>query len=215
MTESPPPTSGTLLPAGHTPAERSLEASIERASALPVPLRALWTPETCPEALLPWLAWALALDGWKDYWPVAIKRQRLRDAVTIARHKGTVQSVRQAVTPFGSALAMREWFDQSPPGIPHSVAFQLTLGADVPNTAAYQEDIVREIVRTKPCRTQFTLTAGLQAMGSLGVQGIGRPATSRRLIGHIAATLEYQLKLGVQGIARPIHQRRLTTEEHP
>lgn len=179
--------SPTLLPPGHTPAEHAIEASVERAGALPVPLRALWTPETCPERLLPWLAWALALDGWKDYWPLSVKRQRLREAIRIARHKGTVQSVRQVVTAFGSALSMREWFDQTPPGVPHSAAFKLTIGVGVSRTQAYQEEIVREIIRTKPQRTQFSLTAGLQGMG----------------------------QLGLQGIARPCGQRRLTTEEHP
>lgn len=171
----------SLLPPNSTAAERQMEATTTQAFDLPVPLRQLWSPEDCPEPLLPWLAWALSLDSWKDYWPVEVKRRRIRNAITIARHKGTVQSVRNVVTAFGSALSMREWFDQEPKAVPHSVHFVLTIGAGVPRTQAYQEEIVREIIRTKPRRTQFTLVAGLEARGALGVQGCARPVTYRRM----------------------------------
>lgn len=172
----------SLLPPNATPQERAVEKAVHRTTDLPAPIRDIWSPDDCPERLLPWLAWALSLDSWKSYWPEAVKRQQIRRAVDIARSKGTVKSVRDIVQAFGSALSMREWFKQDPIGVPHSVAFTLSIGAGVPRTLEYQEDIVREIERTKPHRTQFTLTAGLEAQGGLGLHGVIRSVTHTRLI---------------------------------
>lgn len=171
----------SLLPPNATDAERALEATTATASDLPVPLRSLWNPDTCPAALLPWLAWALSLDSWQPYWPERIKRQRIRDAIEIQRRKGTAKSVRDVVRSFGSSLAIREWWQRAEPGEPHTFDVTLTLGADVPNTADYQQDIVDEITRTKPVRSHFTFTAGLNATGGVGIAGAGRAFVYRRL----------------------------------
>lgn len=172
----------SLLPPNATPQERAVEKAVHRTTDLPTPIRDVWSPDDCPEHLLPWLAWALSLDSWKSYWPESVKRQQIRRAVDIARRKGTVKSVRDIVQAFGSALSMREWFKQDPIGVPHSVRFTLTIGAGVPRTLEYQQDIVREIERTKPRRTQFSLVAGLEAKAGLGLQGIARPVIITRLI---------------------------------
>lgn len=172
----------SLLPPNATPQERAVERAVHRTTDLATPIRDIWSPDDCPEHLLPWLAWALSLDSWKNYWPVPVKRQQIRRAVEIARSQGTVKSVRDIVKAFGSALTMREWFQQEPIAVPYSVAFTLTIGAGVPRTLDYQEDIVREIVRTKPRRSQFSLVAGLEASGGLGVQGFARALVQTRLI---------------------------------
>ncbi|WP_353981691.1 phage tail protein I [Salinicola endophyticus] len=173
--------SDSLLPPNATEAERTLEATTALASDLPVQLRSLWNPDTCPAELLPWLAWALSLDAWQPYWPERIKRQRIRDAVEIQRRKGTAKSVRDVVRSFGSSLALREWWQKDEPGEPHTFDVVLTLGAEVPNSAEFQQDIVDEISRTKPVRSHFTLTAGLSGSGGLGVAGAGRTFVYRRL----------------------------------
>ncbi|KAA0016675.1 phage tail protein I [Salinicola corii] len=171
----------SLLPPNATNAERALEATTATASDLPVPLRSLWNPDTCPADLLPWLAWALSLDSWQPYWPEHIKRQRIRDAIDIQRRKGTAKSVRDVVRSFGSSLAIREWWQKADKGEPHTFDVTLSLGADVPNTAEYQQDIVDEISRTKPVRSHFTFTAGLSASGGVGIAGAARPIIYRRL----------------------------------
>ncbi|MCD9124037.1 phage tail protein I, partial [Cupriavidus sp. UGS-1] len=49
----------SLLPPNATPLERNLATvGAEAIAGVPVPLRDLWNPATCPPALLPFLAWA-------------------------------------------------------------------------------------------------------------------------------------------------------------
>lgn len=171
----------SLLSSNATALERAIEQSTARMAELAVPLRELWNPDTCPAELLPWLAWSLSLDSWQPYWPEAVKRARIRQAVEIQRRKGTAKSVRDVVSAFGSALALREWWQLSPAGPPHTFEVVLTLGTGVPNTAAYQQDVISEIERTKPVRSHFTFTLGLAATGGLGLQGAARPIIYRRL----------------------------------
>lgn len=171
----------SLLPPNASQLERKLEQATLRLGTMAVPLRDLWNPDTCPARLLPWLAWTLSLDSWQPYWPEAVKRARIRAAVDIQRRKGTAKSVRDVVSSFGSSLALREWFQKEPMGEPHTFDVVLTLGAGVPNTAAYQQDIIKEIERTKPVRSHFTLTLCLAATGGLGLQGAARPVIYRRL----------------------------------
>lgn len=171
----------SLLPPNATEQERALEQTTARIEDVPVGLRDLWNADTCPTELLPWLAWALSLDAWKPYWPEAVKRQRIKQAVEIQRQKGTVKSVRDVVESFGSSLALREWHQVTPVGEPHTFEVFLTMGASVPNTAEYQQDIIDEVSRTKPVRSHFTLTAGLSATGGIGLQGAIRPTIYRRL----------------------------------
>lgn len=171
----------SLLPSNATQLERAVEKVTERMANLPVPLRELWNPDTCPEHLLPWLAWSLSLDSWQPYWPEAVKRERIRMAVEIQRRKGTAKSVRDVVRAFGSSLALREWWQLEPKGIPHTFEVVLTLGGSVPNTAAFQNDVIAEIQRTKPVRSHFTLTLGQAATGGLGLAGAARPVIYRRI----------------------------------
>lgn len=171
----------SLLPPNASPLERHLEQATARLGELPVPLRELWNPDTCPEHLLPWLAWSLSLDSWQPYWPAAVKRLRIKEASEIQRRKGTAKSVRDVIRATGSALALREWWQLTPKGTPHTFEVVLTLGTGVPNTATYQQDLIAEIERTKPVRSHFTFTLGLAATGGLGLAGAARPVIYRRL----------------------------------
>ncbi|WP_421865125.1 phage tail protein I [Motiliproteus sp.] len=174
------PTS-SLLPPNASALERNLEQVTTRLDALPVPVREQWNPDTCPLERLPFLAWALSVDSWQPSWPEAVKRQILRDAVNIQRHKGTAQSVRDVVAAFGAGLALVEWWQKTPAGTPHTFEVVLTVGSSVPATSEYQQNILDEISRTKPVRSHFTLIAGLSLTGGLGLQGAARPLTYTRL----------------------------------
>lgn len=170
-----------LLPPNATAIEQAIEAAASRAADLPVEIRTTWNPDTCPASLLPWLAWALSIDSWKPEWPEAVKRARVKNAVAIQRRKGTAKSVLDTVNAFGAGLSIREWWQTSPPGTPHTFELVLSMGASVPNTAAYQQDIIDAIEKTKPVRSHFTLTAGLSATGSMGLYGAARSITYRRI----------------------------------
>jgi phage tail P2-like protein len=175
--------SNSLLPQNASRAERAIEAATARIGDVPTPIRDLWDPDTCPAELLPWLAWALSIDAWKPYWPEHIKRARLRTALDIQRRKGTAQSVRQVVAAFGGQVQLREWFQMDPPGTPHTFEMVLTLAGEGGETAtaAFTDDVIGEVSRTKPVRSHFTFTQGLQAIGRVGIGAAARAAVYRRL----------------------------------
>lgn len=173
----------SLLPPNATELERRLEQVMGNVDTIPVPLRDLWNPDTCPAALLPWLAWQLSIDAWKPYWPEAIKRERVRRALEIQRHKGTVESVRTVVESFGGAVELREWFQTEPRGVPGTFELWLTLNGEggTEATAAFVDDVIAEVDRTKPVSRHFTFTQGVTASTGIGVAAYARPAVYRRL----------------------------------
>lgn len=173
----------SLLPPNATPLERRLEPVLSNVTNIPVPLRDLWNADTCPAALLPWLAWQLSIDAWKPYWPEAVKRERVRRALEIQRHKGTVESVRNVVESFGGSVELREWFQTEPRGVPGTFELWLTLTGEggTEATAAFVDDVIAEVERTKPVSRHFTFTQGVTAAASIGVAAYARSAVYRRL----------------------------------
>lgn len=93
-----------LLPPNATTLERNLEATTARISDVPAP-PALWDPDTCPENLLPWLAWAMAVDGYDSNWPAEVQRAAIKEAKTIHQRKGTVGAVKLALQSLGYGYA--------------------------------------------------------------------------------------------------------------
>lgn len=174
----------SLLPPNSTAAERHFESATARLSVVPMPTREIIDPDTCPEALLPWLAWALSVDSWKSYWPLPVKRARLREAIKIQRRKGTANSVRDVVQAFGGAVEVVEWWQQTPRAAPHSFQLLLALGAEEINgatSAQYVDDVIAEVNRTKPVRSHFSFTQGIAATAAIRVMGAARVVNYRRL----------------------------------
>lgn len=172
-----------LLPPNSTVHERNIATVNARISDIQTPLRDLMNPDAVPLALLPWLAWHMGIDSWKDYWPEQIKRARVKAAIPIARKKGTAAAVREVVATFGGNIALREWFEMNPPGVPGTFDIVMTVsGRDgVPATAAYVADILAEIDRTKPVKAHYTFTQGYSIQGVQRVAAAFRPALYRRL----------------------------------
>ncbi|RPE74626.1 phage tail protein I [Vulcaniibacterium tengchongense] len=173
----------SLLPPNATALERALESVTARIGEVPTPARDVWNPDTCPADLLPWLAWSLSIDAWKPYWPEHVKRSRIRSAIDIQRAKGTAQSVRDVVASFGGSVQLREWWQMEPPGRPHTFEMVLTLSGEGGETATarFVDDVIGEVSRTKPVRSHFTFTQGLQALGGVGIAAAARAAVYRRL----------------------------------
>lgn len=80
--------SNRLLPVGSSPLEVAAAAACAELAAMPVPLRDLWDPATCPVNLLPYLAWAFSVDHWDETWTEDAKRSVVAAAFFIHRHKG-------------------------------------------------------------------------------------------------------------------------------
>lgn len=173
----------SLLPPNATSVEKAIEASTARLERIDAPLRQLWNADTCPADLLPWLAWSLSIDAWDAAWPEALKRTRIRSAISIQRHKGTVASVRDTVESFGGGVALREWFEQDPPAAPYTFELTVTLNDldGAPPSVAFVDQVIAEVGRTKPARAHFTFTQGLQATARLGLTVRGRAAIYARL----------------------------------
>ena len=58
-----------LLPGNASELERLAAEALAQIERVPVPIRDLWNPDTCPVALLPYLAWAFSVDRWSQAWP--------------------------------------------------------------------------------------------------------------------------------------------------
>jgi len=100
-----------LLPPNATPVERAFDATAARLTAMPVPLRDLWNPAQCPAHLLPWLAWTVSVDEWESVWTEAQQRDVIAASVGVHRRKGTLASVRRALTAAGfpDAVVLEQW----------------------------------------------------------------------------------------------------------
>jgi phage tail P2-like protein len=112
-----------LLPPNATPEERALSMATARLG-LPdtaLGIDTLWHPWDCPEALLPWLAWALAVDVWDAEWDAATKRSVIAFSFALRRRAGTVWAVREALKAAGYADAR---LMESPPAA-HWAEFDL------------------------------------------------------------------------------------------
>lgn len=171
----------SILPPNATQLERALEELTgQRIDGIAVPLRDLWSAEHCPEDLLPWLAWALSIDQWDAAWPLHIRRARVASAIAIQRIKGTAKSVIDVVASFGGNVVLREWWQTTPPGDPHTFSLNVALGGQGENvpSAAFIEAVIAEVARTKPARAHFEFTVALSARVAVGLRGVARPATA-------------------------------------
>ena len=86
--------------------ERALEGAAARIGAVPVRLRDVWNPDTCPNEMLPWLAWAFGVDEWNAEWSDDAKRETIRTAVMIQRRKGSIWSIKRAISAAGYGDSM-------------------------------------------------------------------------------------------------------------
>ncbi|SFU24698.1 phage tail protein I [Paraburkholderia aspalathi] len=199
-----------LLPPNSTTHERNLATVAARLGDIAVPLRDLTNPDTCPLAILPWLAWHLGADRWQDYWSEAEKRDRVRRTIPIAKKKGTVGAVRAALAAFGVDLILREWWELTPPGTPGTFDVVLTVhgreGTRI--TADLVRDVLEEIDRTKRLSAHYTFTQGVTVTGTQPVAGAIRPALYRRLC-LTEATFSMHGIQSLAGVSRPAVYRRL------
>ncbi|TKD40705.1 phage tail protein I [Azotobacter chroococcum] len=174
-----------LLPPNSTALERAVAEVGASAADLPVPIRELWDPDTCPLALLPWLAWAWSVDEWSDAWSEQQKRDTVRQALPVQRIKGTIGAVRKAVAALGFPVEVQEWFNQSPAGDPYT--FRAFVETDqIPATQADLLKTLRIIAATKNLRSHLT---GIQVQArSQTVLQVG----AATLTGHDLTVTGYQ-----------------------
>ncbi|MFG7953183.1 phage tail protein I [Pseudomonas aeruginosa] len=125
------------LPSNATELERALEFATDEETD--VPLRLLVNPDTCPEHILPWLAWAWSVDRWDNEWSVPTKRAAIRSAFEIHARKGTIGALRRVAEPIGYLLTVTEWWQTDPPGEPGTFSIEVGVSSGGITETAYRE----------------------------------------------------------------------------
>ena len=108
----------SLLPSNRTPLEQALAQLSSGDLSLANVLRHMHSVDTCPAALLPWLAIQRSVDRWDPEWSETIKRKVVKDAFEVHKRKGTVGALRRVVEPFADILDITEWHELEPMGEP-------------------------------------------------------------------------------------------------
>ncbi|MEI7214255.1 phage tail protein I [Pectobacterium versatile] len=160
----------SLLPVGSSELEIAAAKACAELSRTPIPLRQLCDPGSCPSGLLPYLAWAFSVDRWDEKWPEIIKRQAIKDAWFIHRHKGTVGALRRVVEPFGYLIRIIEWWQSGEePG-----TFRLDIGVqDSGITEEVFNELERLIADAKPAsRHLLRLNINLDTQGAAYVAAL-------------------------------------------
>jgi phage tail P2-like protein len=155
-----------VLPPSASDLERHIAAVCADATDLPVPLRDLWNPYTCPAALLPYLAWARSVDRWDAAWPEATKRAVVAGAWWVHKRKGTIGAIRRVVEPLGYLIEVVEWFEAEPEATPGT--FGLRIGVlDTGITEEMYQELERLIEDAKPLTRHMTgLAISLESRGT-------------------------------------------------
>ncbi|MFN4098148.1 MAG: phage tail protein I [Pararhodobacter sp.] len=100
------------LPDNKTDFERILVEIDGRTLAIDAEVvRRVKDPALCPAELLPWLAWEESVDIWEPDWPESQKRQAIAQSWALHRHKGSRQSVSDAIGLLGYGAKLEEWFE--------------------------------------------------------------------------------------------------------
>lgn len=174
-----------LLPHNATPQERALSEVAGGVGDLPAPIREVWNPDTCPPELLAWLAWAFSVDQWDSSWTPEQQRAFIKRSVAIHRHKGTIGAVQDALGALGVVARVREWFNQSPPGLPYT--FRVLLEADQIGVSANAMRSLFEVIeRTKNLRSHVTEV-------ELSVRSVAGPRTAIAAgVGHEITVSNYR-----------------------
>ena len=178
----------TLLPLTATKLEKNLSQAM--ACEPPIPLRSLWDPQTCPNELLPYLAWQYSVDRWDEKWSEQIKRKVIAEAFEIHKLKGTKEAIRRAIEPFGYLIKTTEWWQNNQtPG-----TFALEIGVlDTGITEESYNELSRIIDDVKPVSRQLSnLAIQLVSKGCLPIGASSYDGNTLEIYPYIAETVTTQ-----------------------
>ena len=159
-------TGPSLLPGNACDLERQAAQALTQIQRVPIPLRQLWNPNTCPTQLLPYLAWSLSVDRWDGNWSDATKRAAIRASFFIHSRKGTIGALRRVVEPLGYLIEIIEWWQTAPAGVPGTFALKVGVLETGITEEMYQELTVL-IDDAKPRSRHLTgLAISLESTGN-------------------------------------------------
>jgi phage tail P2-like protein len=156
-----------LVPKNSTRLEIQAAQALAEIQRVPIPLRQLCNPNTCPVAVLPYLAWAFSVDRWDSNWSEATKRAAIRSSRYIHAHKGTIGALRRVVEPLGYLIEVMEWWETVPEGVP--ATFALKVGVlDTGITEEMYQELTWLIDDAKPLTRHLTgLAISLESTGTV------------------------------------------------
>ncbi len=167
-----------ILPPSASPLLKTLDETGERMAGFEAPFGTIWNPQTCPAELLPWLAWALSVDVWDARWPEQVRRDLIADALPVHMRKGTLGSVRRALSRLGLEVEITEWFEEG--GAPYTFRVVARPVVDLIGdrtlpflSLELREQVTRILETGKPARAHYDLTWLLQltSRAALGAGG--------------------------------------------
>lgn len=139
-----------------------------------VPIRQLWSPQTCPAAQLPWLAWALSVDEWDATWPEETKRQVIAASIEQHRKKGTVGALRRALQRLGYEVEIDEQT-----GVAYTFRLRFKVREGESSAGAVLDQAVMKAttvaLRQKNARSELIDIALLGEGGTAGLYAGGAP----------------------------------------
>ena len=152
----------SILPPNVSDLERALELAMASIEKINIPISTLWNADLCPIEVLPFLAWALSVDMWREDWPEIVKRRVVSGSLIVHRQKGTRPAVERALNDLGVDVKFTEWFETKPKGQPGTFSLiawvneNLTAGqSSILNNALY-EQIRLAVTNSKNTRSHFT-----------------------------------------------------------
>jgi phage tail P2-like protein len=177
----------SLLPPNATPLETALASAMARIGAVPVPLRTLLSASTAPLAVIPWLAWEMAVYRWDADWSEARRRDGVANAITNHRHRGTRGAMDDLLAEYDSTLTLLEWWEPGGSGVPFTFWVNLpTNGASASSaTATFATSLMTDIGLTKPARALFEFRQTATATVSLPITVAARTLIMTRSLSAI------------------------------
>lgn len=107
-----------LLPSNSTPLERATAAALTLGLD-PSAIRGIADSARCPVDVLPWLAWAMSVEGWEAAETEEQQRALIRESIPVHKRKGTVGAIRRVLKAVGVTADYKEW-TQIPGAVPYS-----------------------------------------------------------------------------------------------
>lgn len=147
-------TTAVPLPPNSTAFERTLVELDGRVLEIDADvIRRAKDPATCPEELLPWLAWEETVDVWEPDWPVSKKREAIAQSWSLHRIKGTGAALEQAINLLGFGARIEEWFEYG--GAPYLFRLTVELGPEDALSFERMVSMTRTALRFKNVRSHL------------------------------------------------------------
>ena len=158
----------SLLPINASKLLKDLERSGLKISYLEAKNKDVLSPDKLGIDILPWLAWSLSIDSWSDDWSSDVKREMVKNSISLHRIKGTKKAIKQALDIVGVFGDIVEWWEVTPKMIPHSFNIttylndNLNENSDVIIDLDTQKKLINLIENVKPARSHFNFKLGVR-----------------------------------------------------